>query len=50
MQINVILGGQSATPTHMGRRVGRAADPKGQKADEIAVRLGRPIGVALMLD
>ena len=25
----------------------RLADPNGQKADEIAVRLGRPIGVAL---
>ena len=27
MQINVKLGGQPATPAHMGRRVGRAADP-----------------------
>ena len=26
---------------------GRAADPNGQKADKIAVRLGRPVGVAL---
>ena len=25
----------------------RLADPNGQKADEIAVRLGRPVGVAL---
>ena len=27
MQINVKLGGQPATPAHMGRRIGRAADP-----------------------
>ena len=38
MQINVILGGQLATPTDMGRRVGRAADPYVQ-----AWSAGRPI-------
>ena len=62
VECNAKLGGQPATPAHMGRRVGRAADPykkqgrrrgaadpNGQKADEIAVRLGRPVGVALSL-
>ena len=33
IQINVKLGGQPATPAHMDRRVGRAADPY-KKQDE----------------
>ena len=53
------LGGQPATPAHMGQRVARTADPNAklggrragadpneQKADKCAVRLGRPVGVA----
>ena len=48
-RLHIWVGALGALPTHMKNRAdaGRAADPNGQKADEIAVRLGRPVGVAL---
>ena len=49
-RLHIWVGALGALPTHMKNRAdaGRAADPNGQKADEIAVRLGRPVGVALI--
>ena len=48
-RLHIWVGALGALPTHMKNRAdaGRAADPNEQKADEIAVRLGRPVGVAL---
>ena len=49
-RLHIWVGALGALPTHMKNRAdaGRAADPNGQKADEIAVRLGQPVGVTLI--
>ena len=48
-RLHIWVSALGALPTHMKNKAdaGRAADPNGQRADEIAVRLGRPVGVAL---
>ena len=48
-RLHIWVGALGTLPTHMKNRAdaGWAADPNRQKADEIAVHLGRPIEVAL---
>ena len=47
--LHIWVGALGALPTYMKNRAdtGRAVDPNGQKMNEIAIRLGRPVGVAL---
>ena len=40
--------GRAADPYKNRTDAGRVADPNGQNADEIVIRLGRPVGVALI--
>ena len=48
-RLHIWVDALGVMPTHMKNRTdtGRAADPNGQKADEITVRLDRPVRVAL---